>query len=330
MSSAPDEAKRARYDVVIASPSPAIDSYYIMDAVTPGNVNRARYAFHTAGGKGNNMARAVTLLGGSALSVGIVGGLSGQFIAEELAREGIDADMVWSEFETRRCSTVLTPDRHETTVFLQPGAAAGDGLREAFARKTLDHASDAPWVSLNGSLPPDFGTDTYAGLIHVLASRGVRTCLDCAGEALALAAAAGPTILKVNLEEFQTALAAGQDWSWQLAQERFDALRAGGTETLVITDGPRGAYVFGSGGAQRVRTQVDSWVSTAGAGDTFLAAMVVALNRGRSLDDTIVYASAAAAASLQQPGCGFLDPDDVTYFEGRTALVAFTPQESNR
>ncbi len=116
MSSAPTEAKRARYDVVIASPSPAIDSYYVMDAVRPGNVNRARYAFHTAGGKGNNMARAVRLLGGTALSLGIVGGLSGQFITEELAREGIDADMVWSEYETRRCSTVLTPDRHETTV----------------------------------------------------------------------------------------------------------------------------------------------------------------------------------------------------------------------
>jgi 1-phosphofructokinase family hexose kinase len=330
MRSAQNGAHPASYDVIITAPSPAIDSYYVMDTVNAGNVNRARYAFHTAGGKGNNMSRAVRLLGGAALSVGIVGGLSGRFIVEELAREGIDADMVWSDFDTRRCSTVLTPERRETTVFLQPGAAAGDGLREAFAQKTLEHAARAPWVSLNGSLPPDFGPETYATLISALKARGVRTCLDCAGEALALGAAAGPTILKVNLEEFQTALTGGEDWTWRLAQGHFAELQASGTEILVITDGPRGAYVFNSAGSQHVATHVDTWVSTAGAGDTFLAAMIVALNRGQSLETTVVYASAAAAASLQQPGCGFLDPDDVRFFEGRTTLEAFTPEEWTR
>jgi 1-phosphofructokinase family hexose kinase len=323
-------AHPASYDVIIAAPSPAIDSYYIMDVVKAGNVNRARYAFHTAGGKGNNMARAVTLLGGSALSVGIVGGLSGRFIVEELAREGIDADMAWSEFDTRRCSTVLTPERRETTVYLQPGVAAGDGLHEAFAQKTLEHAARAPWVSLNGSLPPDFGPETYATLIGALKARGVRTCLDCAGEALALGAAAGPTVLKVNLEEFQTALTVDDHWTWRLAQERFAALQACGTEILVITDGPRGAYVFSGAGMQHVVTDVDAWVSTAGAGDTFLAAMIVALNRGKSLESTVVYASAAAAASLQQPGCGFLDPEDVRFLESRTVLSAFAPEDPTR
>jgi 6-phosphofructokinase 2 len=64
----------------------------------------------------------------------------------------------------------------------------------------------------------------------------------------------------------------------------------------------------------QVKTLVDSWESTAGAGDTFMAGLLLALSRGETLEDAAMYASAAAAANLQQVGCGFFDTSDVARF----------------
>ena len=46
------------YDIVIGSPSLAVDSYYVVSHLKLGDVNRAEQTLHTAGGKGINMARA--------------------------------------------------------------------------------------------------------------------------------------------------------------------------------------------------------------------------------------------------------------------------------
>jgi 6-phosphofructokinase 2 len=72
-----------------------------------------------------------------------------------------------------------------------------------------------------------------------------------------------------------------------------------------------------------VTTRVDAWQSTAGAGDTFLAALLLALVRGQSLRDAACYASAAAVANLQQVGCGFFDVADVDRFLTLTEIEPF-------
>jgi sugar/nucleoside kinase (ribokinase family) len=61
-------------------------------------------------------------------------------------------------------------------------------------------------------------------------------------------------------------------------------------------------------------------VSTVGAGDTFMAGLLLALGRGESLENAACFASAAAAASLQKVGCGFLNRDDVGRFLSETRV----------
>jgi fructose-1-phosphate kinase PfkB-like protein len=48
------------------------------------------------------MARAAARLGGRVLSLGIVGGTSGELIECDLEKEGIAYDNVWTSHETRR------------------------------------------------------------------------------------------------------------------------------------------------------------------------------------------------------------------------------------
>ena len=128
-----------------------------------GAVNRAERVYHTAGGKGINFARAFHNLGGRVLSLGIVGGHSGRFIAAELAREGIPHDLVWVDQETRRSSTIISIEAMKTTVMLDSGNQItledGDRLLE----NVMAHAHEAPFLVLTGSLPPGLPASYFCG-----------------------------------------------------------------------------------------------------------------------------------------------------------------------
>ena len=310
------------YDIVIASPNSGIDSYYVLDHLKLMDVNRARRTLHTAGGKGNNMARALVNLGGRALSLSIVGGFAGQFIASELDRETIAHDLVWTRHESRRLSTLFVRGQQDTTVVLEPGQPVGPAAQNELMECIVRHRTDAPYVVLIGSLPPDVPADFYAEAIRRLKDSDAKVGVDCAGEALKLAASAAPALIKVNRNEFWNVFGqADRSLDRDCVQRIYSRFHSQGLETLIITDGPRGAAVYSQQSEPfGVHTAVDAYVSTAGAGDTFIAGLLLALGRGDSIQDAACFASAAAAANIQQLGCGFLDRDQVPYFLTKTDI----------
>jgi 1-phosphofructokinase family hexose kinase len=318
--------KRYTADILVASPNAAVDSYYLVPDLEVGGVNRAEQAFHTAGGKGNNLARAVKALGGQVMSLGILAGRSGEFVRDELEREGIAHGLVWTPGETRRSSTILVEGGMQTTVVLDPGSSIPVAAAESLADKIAASAGLAPYLVLTGSLPPSLPTGYYADIVRrVRAAPGLKVCLDCAGEALRLAVAEGVHVLKINRAEFAISFRthSKQDGSWRLAetQEIFRSLQQYGLELLIVTDGAHGAYLFEPGKPPfRVFTPVERWVSTAGAGDTFMAALLLGQRRGMPLEEAACYASAAAAAKLMQVVCGSLDPVDLDYYLPRTQI----------
>jgi 1-phosphofructokinase family hexose kinase len=312
----PAAGSKPAYDILAISPNAAVDSYYLLPQLNVGAVNRAGHVLHTAGGKGNNLARAVNALGGRVLSLGIVGGHAGQFIIDELRREGIPADMVRTEDESRRSSTLITEGQMQTTVILDAGSLLEPGAGSRLEQKILGYADQAPYMVLTGSLPPSLPSSYYAGIVSQVKSfSGPDVCLDCSGEPLRLAVDQGVQVIKVNVKEFQASFLCGETWNPSSALEIFASLREKGLKLLVVTDGPRGAFVFSSGGPPfRVFTKVDRWVSTAGAGDTFMAGLLLGLGGGFTLEESARYASAAAAAQLLQVVCGSLVLDDLERF----------------
>ncbi|MCC6803324.1 MAG: hypothetical protein IT319_10590 [Anaerolineae bacterium] len=304
-------ARAYRYDIVIAAPNSALDSYYPMPALVVGEINRAVAGHHTAGGKGFNMARAAVSLGGRTMSIGIVAGSSGEFIVSELAREGIPAEVIWGERETRRTATMPVAELRQSTGILEPGVPSGARARDAFTEMVLRCADLAPFVTLTGSLPPDFPVDYYASLIAQLKTRSAVVALDASGDVLRLAAQAGPSILKVNIEELDSAFGNGADGQTDIVergQRAFFALHPLGLEYLIVTDGSRGAYIFKhKHELLHVVTPLESWACPAGAGDSFMAGLLLALGRGDALEEAVAQASAAAAASIHHIVAGQIE-----------------------
>jgi len=316
-------------DAIIFAPNSAIDSYYELDGFSTGQVQVAKHAFHTAGGKGFNMARALKNIGGMPFCLGLVGGEAGRFIEMDLVKENIPCDLIWGSEESRRCVSLFIPGEADTTVILERGAEVEPTLAGALTRVSLAHARQAPFFVLTGSLPNGFLVDFYANLVSLLKPFPVKVCLDASGEALKLAAEAGPALIKVNSKEFeQTFLAEGEHFSISIGQSIFINLQEKGLEVLIVTNGADGAYVFlPEGVTYQVRTQVDRLVSTAGSGDTFLAGLIYSLNRGSGYKEAFAFASAAAAANTQELGCGILQPAVIPHFLAQTTLDVVSIRE---
>ena len=86
-------------------------------------------------------------------------------------------------------------------------------------------------VVLAGSLPAGVPPDAYAQLIAAATDAGVPVLLDAEGEALALGAAAGPAVVKVNVSELASATGEREAEAGALA------LRRAGARTVVVTEG---------------------------------------------------------------------------------------------
>jgi tagatose 6-phosphate kinase len=312
MSSSSTRSAKPAFDVLVVAPNAAVDVYAQLEMLKVGEVNRLASSCPTAGGKGNNLARAMRRLDGQPMVTGIVAGQRGRLIRERLGQEGIAHDFVEVEGESRLSMTVISA--FETTVLLEPGCPISPRTADRLANKVRKLSRRARWVVLTGSLLPGISSEFYANIVEeVKAASTAKLVIDAAGEALRLAAMAGPTLLKVNIEEYRSAF--GEVPSGVESIERlFRTLSADGLQVLCLTAGKRGALIVSEDECFCVRTEVERIVCSAGAGDTFLAGLLVALNNGQSLCVAARLASSAAAANLQTIICGDIHPETVAEF----------------
>jgi fructose-1-phosphate kinase PfkB-like protein len=230
---------------------------------------------------------------------------------------------------TRISVTILDPERETETHVREPGVAPPvEGLNEV--RAQLARLSPADWVVMAGSLPPGMGVETYRNLIQICTQAGAKTCLDANGAPLLSGVAGPPTVLKVNL--FELCQVDGQqveglvERACELSLSELVAVarhvQSRGVEMVVVTLDERGAIGVGpSGRVWHAQTQLERPVVDAvGSGDAFSAGLVVALERGRTLDQALRLGVACGAANTLVAGAGRCDMDDIERLSAR-ALV---------
>lgn len=307
------------HDLLVVGANPAIDLYYCLDHLQVGDVNRVAAVRAEAGGKANNLARAYRRLGGRPLTTGIAGGDTGRRILDRLTAEGIAHDYVDGDGESRQ--TVTAVANGVTTVLLEPGPLVNAETLARLEAKVATLASTASAVAIVGSLPPGASKDFLAELVRrARAASAGPVALDTSGEALQVAAFAGPHVIKINADEYERAFRQSAR-NRSVVEAHFQSLADRGLETLCITDGPRGALIFSTQARFVVRTETDGPISTAGAGDAFLAGFLFALHRGDGLTAAARLASAAAAAALRTVGAGCIEPADVDMALSRTQVL---------
>lgn len=300
--------------------NPLVDVAMTVDAFYPTYRTEARRITYTAGGKGNNVARALAALGEPARALFPAGGLPGADLVALLREEGIDTIPVPVSDQTRIAVTLIDSTGEQRATFAPaPSLTAAD---VAAIRAGFDAAlGEARAVCLSGSSPGRAADPLLAEMVAAARARGLPVLLDSYGPPLPAALAAGPTIVKLNRAETATLLGAGHDTV--VAQvAALDALRRPGVRWAVMTLGAAGALF--SDGEQVLRAAPPSVaaVNPIGSGDAMAAGLIAAWLRGESPRDALRLGMAAAVANVLTPEAGRITREAVQALLGEIAIAA--------
>lgn len=281
--------------------NPALDKTVEIPNFALGNVNRIT-AFRTdPGGKGINVSKVIDQLGGVSTALGILGGSTGQAIADKLAQIGLTCDFLTVQAETRTNLKIIDPVNHTNTDINEPGFEITEELLDTLLHKLTQRIKAGDIVVLSGSLPKGAPINTYGKWIRHCTEAGAKVFLDADGAALTEGLKAKPFLVKPNHDELSRLVGKTLSHREELISAAM-ALLAAGVDKVVVSMGSDGAlYVTREETIYSEGLKVTVG-STVGAGDSVVAALAVAEERGLTLEDTVILSTAAGAANVMCSG----------------------------
>ena len=297
--------------VLTITMNPAIDISTSVERVQPTRKLRCAPARRDPGGGEINVARVTDRLGSDATALYPAGGACGQSLLKLVEQENIRSIAIPIGEETREDFTVVeTTTGHEYRF-----VSIGPRLNEAEWRNCLEAAAafrdPVDFVVASGSLPLGVPDDFYAWIAKIARARSAPFALDASGPPLRAALDHGVDLLKPSLGEMRelTGQPLADPASCVAACKSLVA--AGKCKTVALTLGSQGAILATPEGAWRAWPLPINAVSSVGAGDSFLAAMVCALASGLPPQDAFRHGVAAGSAALLAPGTQLCRAEDV-------------------
>jgi len=304
--------------IVTVTPNPSIDRTVTLPGeLVRGAVHRVGSVSSEPGGKGVNVARALTLAGLDVVAV-LPAGEHDPILAELRAiNVKFHAVPVAGAVRT---NLAITENDGTTTKINEPGATIAAADIAGLARVVIDRASSARWVVLSGSIPPGMSDGWYADMVAALRPLGCKVAVDTSDGPLAALAAdlerAAPDLIKPNSEEL-AGLAGVTAESLENALARGDAepvvtaarhLIDRGVGAVLATLGAAGAVLVDADGAWLATPPPISPRSTVGAGDSSLAGYVRADVAGATASQRLQMAVAYGSGAAALPGSALPSP----------------------
>ena len=294
--------------------TPTVQRTLRFDRLSLGEVNRAHEVLQTASGKGVNVARVVTLLGGDARLVQILGGDSGRWVAGTLDRERIGHQTVWTNDDapTRTCTTLLTEDA-PTTELVEEARSVEPHDAALIEAACLSALFDASALCLSGSLPPGIDAGFYARMVAKAHALGIPAVVDAQKAPLHAALAARPFLVKPNREEAAATLGFPLTGDAQTdARTAIAELTAAGAQWALVSMGRDGSLLGDSTDLWRITPPTVAVINPIGSGDALAAGTLFAhITRGMPLPDACAFGTACGAANCLTPTSGVVDAREV-------------------
>jgi len=297
--------------ILSVTPNPCVDKTIFIDRLEVGGRIRSEKYTCVAGGKGNNVSRAVRAMGHSARPMVIVGGHTGAHVLEMLQQQDrLKPVPVWVEDFTRTVTTVLEEEPHRQTAFFEPGSHVTpeeyEQVVETF-RKVVNHAKV---VTFNGTVPHKDIDGLYADLLPIAKDAGVVTIVDTYGPEFAKVMPNKPYMIKPNQQEAEKHLGRPLDtMDARIAAVR--EFRSEGIELVVMSLGHEGTLVAASGKILHVLPPTIDEVNPVGSGDALVAGYAIGLQENYTIRDTAALGAAMGTANAMSWDIGHFTKEEV-------------------
>ncbi len=289
-----------RQTIVCVTPNAALDRTLVVPDFAIGHISRIPNAIAVPGGKGLNVLRAVRILGGGPLAMGLLGGYTGETVAAMVEADGYPAQ--WTTFagETRTC-TIIAAGGTSTVINESGRIRLGDWTALAEDISRIAARDDVYAICLCGSLPDGAPPEAPADLIASIKGTGVQLWVDSSKTALRNAIAAKPYAIKVNQAELAEALGVSLAARADLVA-RARSLVDEGIQIVVVSLGAAGALLIADGLALQATPPPIQPVDPIASGDCLHAGLVTALADGEGLAEALRRGVAAGTVNALYAG----------------------------
>jgi 6-phosphofructokinase 2 len=294
--------------------NPCIDKSFTVPSLVPEKKLPCSAPVFEPGGGGINVARAIKRLGGEALAMYFAGHYNGNLLTTLLAGESIPTRVIEISQSTRENTIVMDRSTNLQYRFNLPGPLIKEPeWRQSLA--LLEKEADMKYLVVSGSFPPGVPLDILGIMASLAKSKQARLIIDTSGEALKMAAQQEVFLIKPSMNEL--AFLAGTSDSPKdmepesLAHAARWVLRQGHCHAVLVSMGARGAILVTRDLILRVNSPEVEVKSTVGAGDSMVAGTVLALSRGKRLEEAALYGVACGTAATLNSGTGLCQLQEV-------------------
>ncbi|MBA2479055.1 MAG: hypothetical protein H0V44_00195 [Planctomycetes bacterium] len=276
--------------------------------LAPGTVNRVVRIASVAGGKGLNMGRVLARHGHRVIAAGFAGGASGAQLADLIAADDLEPELVPTAARTRIGFMAVDGERGGATSVLESGFTVTASEIGALVQRVRTLLPQVDLVLIGGSVPDPACRGLYRTLLDVCHHADKSCWVDAYGPAMdeALDGVHPPGLAKPNKAEYGERSA---HIRWQTCPE------------LHLTDGGKEIRVRHPKGRWRVTPPTIREVNPIGSGDCYLAALAHARLSGLPMIDQLRYAAGAGAANAIRADVAQISPSDIATYAERVQVA---------
>ena len=298
--------------IVTLTLNPALDLASDLVALIPDTKLRCTAPSLDPGGGGLNVSRAIAALGGESLALVALGGLTGDRLAGLIRDEGVPFLSMTAPGESRQSLTVTETSTGRQYRFMLPGPIWSAQDQERVFALLRASARPGAFGVISGSQPPGVPVDFPASLAQAMP--GLQVVLDTSGPALAQAVAhpiPNLVILRMDGDEAET-LAGHQLLSRSDTADFAAGLVARGVaQMVVVARGADGSVLVDKDRRIFAKAATVKVKSTVGAGDSFVAGLVLSLAKGEPRETALAWGAAAASAAVMSDATQLCKKADV-------------------
>jgi tagatose 6-phosphate kinase len=292
--------------------SPAVDTTYTVQKLSPGSTHKVQTKISIAGGKSVNVASVLRTLSAPSQIVLPLGGSTGEFIEKQLLAKQIKLFALEISSETRTCVAVVSV---EATVLNEPATELTEIEYEAFEQLIVEHCENSKVIVLSGSMPANYRPERLGQLLEKIKKDKNFVIVDTSGEYLIQAAKARVDLLKPNSDEL---LAVYPELTVDQATEKLLDLGAG---AIYLSLGSQGGRYQSK--AQQIRVEVPELSGNpTGAGDAFVAGFAKARLDEMTLEQSLEFSSACGSAAVLEKTGGVVSPEQIAFLKQKVKVVS--------
>ena len=290
--------------------NPALDyDMYLTNDLNVGELNLAKEVKYRAGGKGINVSKVLKNLEIESTAIGYVAGFVGDFIINDLKKDGINSEFVELEGCTRINAKVNGNDIETELTGVSP-TISKENLEKLIQK--MSELKDGDILVLAGSIPGTVASDIYKRLSKNVKAK-VEIVLDTRGN-LIQENMHNNLFIKPNIHELREMFGEKLETKEEIVNKCKYFLDKG-IKNVILSRGGEGALLVNKDFVLEASVPKGKLINSIGAGDSMVAGFVAGYTKGMSIEDSFKLAVASGSATAYSYGLAEKELSEKLYLE---------------